>query len=181
MIVPSIDYLRECFDCDSDSGLLIWKARPRRHFKDERSYATTNSRFAGQAAGAVTRWGYVYVQLGSERIHAHRIIWAINTGAWPSRFLDHINGDKADNRIANLREADRSQNGANRPVSPKNKVGLKGVCPHGRRFRAQIKTREKVIYLGMFDTPELAHEAYAAAAIKHHGEYAGGIQKKHAS
>lgn len=169
-----VDFLRECFDCDAERGLLIWKKRPLAHFSHLRQCNQTNTRFAGKQGGSQSRSGYLDVHLG-RKIRVHRIIWAMHSGAWPIAFLDHINGDKTDNRVANLREATRSQNGANVGVARRNKVGLKGVSPHHNRFRAQIKTRDKVILLGIFDTPELAHAAYAAAAIHHHGEFAGGL------
>jgi hypothetical protein len=179
MLSVPISYLHECFDCYAEAGVLVWKKRPLAHFSHLRQCNMTNTRLAGKQVGNLTTFGYLEVQLGGKnadiKIRVHRIIWAMHTGAWPIEFLDHISRDKVDNRIANLREANRSQNGANQEVLRNNKVGLKGVCPHGKRFRAQIQTKGKVRLLGIFDTPELAHQAYSIAALKHHGEYAGGI------
>lgn len=174
-----ISYLDECFRLDPESGILTWKCRPRHHFQDNRSHATTNAMRAGKPAEKMLSTGYLSVAITMDgavtRLQIHRIIWAMHTGAWPAAEIDHINGDKADNRICNLREASRSQNVANQGPLPRNKVGLKGVCPHGERYRAQIKTQGEVLYLGMFDTPESAHEAYCTAARKYHGEFAGGL------
>lgn len=172
--LPPIEYLHECFECDAERGILTWRERPRTHFLHARQHSQTNTLFAGRQAGS-RHCGYIYVQLCGLKIRAHRIVWAMHTGAWPAGFLDHKNGDKADNRIANLREATRAQNAANVGAAARNKVGLKGVSPHHKRFRAQIRTAGKVLYLGIFDTPELAHAAYAVAAALHHGEFAGGI------
>lgn len=170
-----VEYLRECFECDAQAGVLTWKVRPRSHFSDLRSCNTFNSRFAGKMAGGKSPTGYSDVCVDDEKLRAHRVIWAMHTGAWPIGDLDHRSRDRSENGIENLREATHSQNIANMPVSPRNKVGLKGVCAHNSRYRAQIKSNGKVRYLGMFDTPELAHAAYCEAARHFHGEFAGGL------
>lgn len=174
-ITVPVDYLRECFDCDAERGILIWRHRPRSHFKHIRQFAAVNTRFAGKVAGTLSPSGYLDVTVADQKIRVHRIIWAMHTGTWPTKSLDHINRNRLDNPFANLREATHSQNIANQPVSPRSKVGLKGVCAHYKRFRAQIKTPDGVLYLGMFDTPELAHAAYCDAARQYHGEFAGGL------
>jgi hypothetical protein len=171
----SIDYLHECFDYDPVRGLLTWRHRPRSHFKHSRQFGAVNTRFAGLPAGTLSPSGYLDVTIDGEKFRVHRVVWAMHTGAWPTRSLDHENRNKIDNRFVNLREASHSQNGANQPVSPRSKVGLKGVCAHNSRYRAQISAAGKVRYLGMFDTPELAHAAYCDAARLHHGEFAGGL------
>lgn len=179
MISVPIEYLHECFDCYAEAGVLVWKKRPLAHFSHLRQCNAANTRLAGKQVGNLTTFGYLEVQLGGKdadiKIRVHRIIWAMHTGAWPIEFIDHINRDKVDNCIANLREANRSQNAANQEAARHNKVGLKGVSRHHARFRAQIQTPSGVLYLGVFDTPELAHQAYSAAAIKYHGEFAGGL------
>lgn len=175
MVTLPISYLHECFECDGASGILTWKIRPLAHFSHLRQCNLFSTRYAGKIAGGRSPSGYLDVFVAGRKIRIHRVIWAMETGAWPVGDIDHRNRDKADNRFLNLREADHSQNGANKAVSPRNKVGLKGVCPHGKRFRAQIKTRDRVVLLGIFDTAELAHQAYAKAAREHHGEFAGGI------
>lgn len=170
-----IEYLHECFECDAYLGTLAWKRRPLSHFPDLRSHNGWNTRLAGKPAGSFSTSGYLDVTFGVQKIRAHRVIWAMHKGAWPLGRLDHRNLNRSDNRFPNLREATHSQNIANQPVSPRNKVGLKGVCAHNSRYRAQIKAAGKVRYLGMFDTPELAHAAYCAAARHFHGEFAGGL------
>lgn len=171
----AVSFLHECFTLDAERGALIWKERPRSHFRDNLSHIATNTRRAGRPAGSKQRAGYLSVSFSPNRMQVHRIVWAMHTGVWPAAEIDHVNGDKADNRICNLREATRSQNVANQGAYSSNKVGLKGVSPHGLRYRAQIKTQGAVLYLGMFDTPELAHDAYCAAARQYHGEFAGGL------
>jgi protein involved in sex pheromone biosynthesis len=93
---------------------------------------------------------------------------------WPKEEIDHINMAKDDNRIANLREANRSQNMSNIAKPIHNTVGLKGVTRHKAypgKFMAQIVVNKKNKYLGIFDTVEEAHAAYAAASQQLHGEF----------
>jgi hypothetical protein len=75
--------------------------------------------------------------------------------------IDHINGDRGDNRLENLRLATRVQNSINTRVSSRNKTGYKGVCEVGGKLLAQFrKPGEKSSYIGAFDSPELAYAAY---------------------
>jgi len=95
------------------------------------------------------------------------------TGKWPEQFVDHINGDRDDNRWSNIREATRWINNVNkRPWRNKRYSPLKGVTWAHGKYIAQIKADFRNFYLGRFDTAEEAHEAYCAAARKYFGEYA---------
>ena len=90
--------------------------------------------------------------------------------------VDHKNLSKADNRRDNLRAATNSQNQANRPVSKNNSSGYKGVSFHAGtgRWQARIGVNRKRLFLGRFDTPEAAHEAYVQAAQRYFGEFSRG-------
>lgn len=112
---------------------------------------------------------YSYIRVDRTSYLAHRLAWLITYGEWPVGDIDHINGNKQDNRIANLRLATRSQNCAN--TRCRSKVGLKGVVKIKNRYRAQITVKRKPVYLGLFDTPADAHRAYVAAANAAFGEY----------
>jgi hypothetical protein len=100
----------------------------------------------------------------------HREIVKLQPG--DERFVDHVNSDTLDNRKCNLRVATRGQNAANQRLSRKNTSGFKGVTPVGNKWQAQIGISGRRIYLGLFNTPELAHAAYCAAAARHFGEFA---------
>lgn len=107
--------------------------------------------------------------------YEHRLIWFWMTGTWPEE-VDHINGDRCDNRWSNLREASRGQNACNRSKQRNNSTGYKNVirvnnCPN-KPYRAYIRLCGRSIHLGYFSTPEEANEAYWAAAQKHFGEFA---------
>ena len=88
--------------------------------------------------------------------------------------VDHVNGNRLDNRRSNLRIATRQQNGMNKSVSKNNKLGIKGVSfdPSRGKFSARITVAPKYLYLGRFDTADEARVAYESAATKHYGEFA---------
>jgi len=95
---------------------------------------------------------------------AHKALWAFAWGRWPVADLDHINGQRDDNGIDNLREATRAENNQNmRRARCDNKSGLLGVTPDRGRWRGAIQLDGRSRPLGLFDTPEAAHRAYLDA------------------
>jgi hypothetical protein len=123
----------------------------------------------GDVAGTI-KDGYRRVNVYGELYLAHRLIWLMVHGKFPVDMLDHINGNGLDNHISNLREATNQQNMQNqtKPQSG-NKSGFLGVSLHKKgRFRADLSIDGKTIYIGLFDTPEEAHQVYLQAKRKHH-------------
>jgi hypothetical protein len=116
----------------------------------------------------------VHVRLDGHDYLGHRLAWLHFYGRWPRLNPDHRNCDPSDNRIGNLREATKSQNGSNRGKQRNNKSGFKGVSWHKTRKRwvAFIERDGKSRYLGLFNEPEDAHAAYCAAAERLYGEFA---------
>jgi hypothetical protein len=110
----------------------------------------------------------------SKEVLAHRLAWYFVFGEFPEQHIDHINGDKTDNRIQNLRLANPAQNSWNMRKSVRNTSGFKGVSwdEKNRLWCAQIQTHGKNKKLGRFSTKELAHAAYIDAAKKLHGDFA---------
>jgi len=103
----------------------------------------------------------------------YRVAYAMYYGTDPGAMqIDHIDGDKSNNRISNLRLATHEQNLYNQKVNSTNTSGYKGVVQYYSRWRAYICINYKRINLGTFDTPEEAHKAYCEAADKHHGKFA---------
>lgn len=123
----------------------------------------------GEPAGFFDN-GYWRVSLYGVQYMMHRLAWFYVTGKWPEEELDHINMDRSDNRFCNLREATKSENMQNRPKQKNNTTGFKGVSRHhdGKRFTAQIHRNRKKMHLGVFNTAEEAHAAYAEASKVHH-------------
>lgn len=127
----------------------------------------------GSVAGSVTKKGYRIVRLSQRPYRAHALAWALSHGRWPDGEIDHINGDKDDNRIVNLRDSTRKQNMANRGASKRSRTGARGVRPTvAGTFIVQISHDARTICLGTYPTKEEAAAAYIGASIALHGNYA---------
>jgi hypothetical protein len=157
--------IRELLNYDPQTGIFTW--RPR-------GISSFDAREAGTVAGGGNGNGYSSITLRGHggRYYAHHLAWLHFHGQWPSGVIDHINMNRADNRIANLRVANETQNRANTGRRRHNTSGFKGVSNCDGRWRAKIGVNRKSIHLGTFNTPEAAHEAYMAAARRHFGEFA---------
>lgn len=169
-----LEFLRACLSYDSETGHFHWRARPENHFETQRAARTWNSRYANTRAGTVGPDGRVSIHISRRLLKAHRLAWLFETGTWPDQQIDHINGNPADNRIDNLRQATNTQNQYNRGANKNNTSGYKGVCwdkPRGK-WRAQIVLNRKSVFLGHYETAEAAGEAYRRAAEKAHGTFA---------
>lgn len=138
-------------------------------------FCRRNGHRCGQVAGCLNkRTGYVVISINDKLHYAHRLAWVWMNGDDPIDQIDHINRDRGDNRIANLRSATRQQNQANRCVRIDSGSQLKGVRFHkvsGLWFSSIVVNR-KVISLGYYAQPEAAHDAYFDAAKKYFGEFA---------
>ena len=133
-----------------------------------------NKRLEGRVATWETNRGYLCVSVMNENIFAHRIAWLLVFGTWPD-VVDHINGIKNDNRLANLREATASLNYANVGRRKHNTSGFKGVTRdrgNAGFWRAQISYGGRTRYLGRFSAPDEAHAAYMKKAVEVFGEFA---------
>jgi hypothetical protein len=154
--------VRQMLDYDPQTGIFVWKVWRGR----------TNK--IGKVAGTSDRMGYRKIMLGGRFYMAHRLAWLYVHGEWPPVYMDHINGDTSDNRIANLRPATHTQNALNKGMHRNNTSGYKGVVWIKSRgyWTATIQVNGKRRRLGVFDSKEAAHEAYSAAAREHFGEWA---------
>ncbi len=125
---------------------------------------------AGEYAGTIQNHGYLVISIDKKRYMAHRLAWFYVYGVWPKGDLDHINEDKLDNRIVNLREATRRQNMQNVRRHKHNTSGYKGVAWHHQRskWRAYIFDNYRQIHLGLFDSREAAALARAKAEKEYH-------------
>ena len=128
--LPPVETLRQLLDYDPDAGIMTWKPRPVEMFRnhDKRICATWNTRYAGkEALGHVDPEGYKAGALQGTCFKAHRIIWKLVYGADPKWQIDHINGKRDDNRIANLRDVTGHENQRNTGVRSDNKSGTPGI------------------------------------------------------
>lgn len=155
--------LREVVHYDHATGAFTRTVRlAQRHQVGDRADFSINH-------GPMT--GYRRLSLDSRRYLAHRCAWLYVHGAWPEHDIDHINGDKGDNRIANLRDVPACVNLENkRGARRDNASGLLGVHLHRQsgRWRARIRHDGKAVHIGMFDSPEAAHAAYLETKRKLH-------------
>lgn len=125
-------------------------------------------------AGCDSSNGYRQIWFNGKQHLEHRVAWFLHYGEWPDRHVDHINGNRSDNRIINLRLATNSENLRNRLKPRNNTSGYKGVSYIKRYdiYQATIRVEGKNKFLGRFASPEAAADAYQRAALKHHGEFA---------
>jgi hypothetical protein len=134
---------------------------------------TSNRIKVGDVAGFAHPQGYRTINVDGRKYLAHRLAWLHVTGEWPSADIDHINGQRADNRWKNLRDVSTSVNIQNRRVANRgSKTGMLGVDFHAVRgkYRASITLAGKQKFLGYFDSPLAAHAAYLEAKrTKHEG------------
>lgn len=160
---PPRQYLLECFDLDLDTGLLTWRARPRHHFKTDAHWKVWAGRWAGVPAfREPDKDGYLMGRLDGKRRKAHRLIWKMLHGVEPLE-IDHIDGDKANNRPDNLRSVTKSENMRNAPRPRANISGVVGVSQRRGKWSARIKRNRRNIYLGDFHRFEDAVAARKAA------------------
>lgn len=154
----SIEELRQEVELRED-GEMFWKVGKQRIKKGSPAFATTTSD------------GYKKGMFRGVRLLAHRVVWALHHGHWPDNWLDHINRNRSDNRIENLREVDAALSNHNRKVRTNRYIGVtKSV--HGKRFIAQIQHNGKHHYIGLFELEEDAARARDNRAKELYGKNA---------
>lgn len=163
------DALKSVLHYEPETGVFTWIA------------STAKSIKVGDLAGRPSGNGYWRIHLGKRDYPAHHIAWLYVHGVWPADKLDHINLDRGDNRIDNLREASGALNRQNTRMQRNNTSGFKGVSKprSSKRWNAEIMVNKKPMRLGSFDTPEQASEVYLAAKRKLHTFYIEGQGVRH--
>lgn len=149
----------EYISVDYKTGKIFWKAQPSTKIK------------VGDEAGSDDRHGYRKLCFRKRMFLVHRVVFLLANGRWPIGQIDHINGNRKDNRIENLRDATHSLNMQNqrKAMSSNHSSGLLGVTLHKcGKWQALIKTNGKSRYIGLFPTPEEAHAAYILAKRELH-------------
>jgi hypothetical protein len=162
--IPADDLLsslRVALSYDQCTGEFRWLTSPRK-----------KSDLRGQIAGKIGTHGYRLIGFGGKLYSAHRLAWLYVHGEWPPGYIDHINHDRLDNRIDNLRCTNQSENTSNRSSPRRDCNGMMGVQYNWKKWTAKIRVNGKVIYLGRFDTMEEAGRAYDEAVRLHRGPHA---------
>lgn len=163
-----VDELSKIFNYDSVSGEIKWSiSRPLEHFASNGSMKMFNSLRGGKLCGVIDSKGYLHIQVYNYQLKGHRLAFYIYHG-WLPKEVDHINGNRSDNRIENLRPCDRSRNSMNKKISSNNKCGLKGVywSKSDNKYRAQIWLNGASVIIGTFSCKFEAHKAYCKEADK---------------
>lgn len=155
----TVSEIRDALNYDPETGVFTWKKR-----------IALCQRVGAVAGGIHKSTGYIRIRIGNREWLAHRLAWLYMTGQDPPERIDHIDGNRTNNRWANLRASDSSLNLQNlKRATSRSTTGLLGVGPHGKNgFRATIKLNGKGHHIGSFPTAELAHEAYLAVKRKIH-------------
>ena len=153
-------HAKKFLEYDKDTGTLTW-------------IYNTHKRFIGKEAGCIKPSGYRTLHIFKTVIEAHRLIWLIEYGYLPDCEIDHINGNKSDNRLSNLRLADQQKNQQNRGVRVDSQLGVKGVRlkPSGK-YEARVKLTDGSRASKTFKTVNEAVLWLAKLRIESHGEYA---------
>lgn len=168
--MPSQAVLKSLLYYDPETGALFWKERPRELFKNAQAHSAWNSRYAGKPCFRTRRPdGYLCGGLFGKNHLTHRVVWVLVTGEEPPQ-VDHINGDRKDNRWGNLRSVLRVENARNMKRSNRNSSGVTGVT---QITSGSFQTTIGVQYLGCFETLE------EAAAVRKAAEHEHGYHENH--
>jgi hypothetical protein len=123
---------------------------------------------AGSVAGCIEQNGYRSISIDNRRIKAHKLVFLYLQGFIPD-MVDHIDGNRDNNTINNLRVATASENQKNRKLGKSNKSGMSGVrwLPKSAKWQADIRVDRELIYLGRWEDKELAIQARKEAERKY--------------
>lgn len=171
--------LRMLLQYNPETGSLTWKKRLPFMFRGgnypaERRCNKWNAVYPGREAFSPAH-GYMVGRVMGTATRAHRVAWAIVHGAWPAGIIDHINGDRQDNRLSNLRVVTDAENARNQKVRKNNKSGTMGVRfdRHVGKWIARIGSNGSRQHIGAFETKEDAVAARLAA------QCAAGFHENH--
>lgn len=154
------DRLRALLQYEAETGLFFHRRK-------------VNQTDIGTPAGWINEHGYRVMCVDGHKYMAHRLAWLFVKGEWPADEIDHVDADRLNNQMCNLRAATVFQNARNKKSARNNALGVKGVQVHETgKYRARIFVDGKHKSLGLHDTIEQASAAYDEAALKYFGEFA---------
>jgi hypothetical protein len=166
--LPTPEVLCQLLRYEPETGKLFWKRRSDDMFPAAWRAARWNERYAETEAFTAIVLGYRKGSFDGKQTYAHRVVWAITHGEWPEGHIDHINGNRADNRLANLRVVSNAENGKNQKFRKNNTSGVVGVSWDKRRglWFAHICSGRKLVNLGRFKTMAEAVQARERAELE---------------
>ena len=144
-------------------------------YKDGKLYWKVNKGRVkiGDKTGSLHHSGYLFIQINSKTYLAHRVIFLYHHGFLP-QYIDHIDGNKSNNKIENLREATRHQNSFNTKLYKTNTSGIKGVnwSKSAKKWEVRVQINNKRKCFGIYENNELAELVAIEARNKYHGNFA---------
>lgn len=155
----SLSKIKEILRYEPDTGKFFW-------------VKTVGPAKKGTEAGGLNNHGYVRIRVFGKKVFAHRLAWLFSYGEWPTDELDHVNAIRDDNRINNLRVADRSKN-SHRAKKTLSSSGFRGVYEHPQKMHTEKRwmARASRKHIGLYSSPEEAYKAYCDFVEKTHGEF----------
>jgi hypothetical protein len=155
------EYLKSILDYDLDIGIFTWKVNKSKKSK------------IGDAAGWLDN-GYTKIEINHKPYNAHRLAWLYVYGEMPKNLVDHIDGNRSNNKISNLREATYQKNSENYKTPKTNKSGVKNVSWYKKldKWVVSISIRNAKKTIGYFDDLELAELVAVEARNKYRGGFA---------
>lgn len=160
--LPEVALLNKLFRYEPETGVLYWTRWALKASQINKPAGTVNGPYGNR---------YLAVSIKRCLYKVHRIIWVLQTGKDPGVFyIDHVNGQKLDNRWSNLRLANRSENQTN-SNGQAGRLLPKGVWKHNESYRAGCMKNGHRVLTGLYKTPEEAHAAYCKLASSSHGEF----------
>jgi len=148
-------HLKKVLSYNSDTGVFTWLVSNSPRVK------------VGSRAGHINSLGYTIIGINNKLYNAHRIAWLYEYGEFPQKHIDHINGDRSDNSIDNLRDVSQHSNSKNGRISKNNTSGHNGVYKQLNSYIAKIKVLGKSLHIGSFKDKEDAIKARQEANIKY--------------
>ncbi|AUR90719.1 hypothetical protein NVP1149O_65 [Vibrio phage 1.149.O._10N.286.55.A12] len=177
--MPSKEYLQECLDYNSDTGIFTWKTRPVNHFVSSHGYKVWNAKYAGKMAGSewVSFKGKKYLRISINKKHykAHRLAFAIMGVNIDGIEIDHDDGNGLNNKWLNISKSDRNANMQNTRKRSDNTSGCTGVSWHNpnKTWKARIYVNGKEKCIGYFKNKDDAVKARLEASCRY------GYNKNH--
>lgn len=175
MRLLSREFLEEVFRYDPGTGKIYWQTRPPEHFSLSRAWKRFNTQYAGREVGSLGCGDYLVMNLNvggvPHHISLHHLVWKLHDRKFePGKVLDHINRDRTDNRIENLRSVTRSENARNSTRRVTFSSGQRCIYKKGSRWQVVVNHPDKRGSLGTFATVEEAVAARDAAEMEAFGE-----------